>query len=38
VLGGRAGLELDLGDRGQIGLTMHQAISDGVELYFQRRF
>lgn len=38
VLGGRAGLELDLGSDGQIGFMLHQAIGDGVEFYFQRQF
>jgi hypothetical protein len=38
VFGTRAGLELDLGGSGQIGCLFHQAIGDGVELYFQRQF
>jgi hypothetical protein len=38
VLGGRAGLELDLGGDGQMGFMLHQAIGDGVEVYFQRQF
>lgn len=38
TLGGRAGLELDLGGEGQAGFLIHQAIGDGVELYFQRQF
>jgi hypothetical protein len=38
VFGTRAGLELDLGDDGQIGCLFHQAVGDGVELYFQRQF
>lgn len=38
VVGGRAGLELDLGSDGQMGFMLHRAIGDGVELYFQRQF
>ncbi len=38
TLGGRAGLELNLGGEGQAGFLIHQAIGDGVELYFQRQF
>ena len=36
--GYRAGLEIDLGYDGQVGLLLHRAIGDGVELYFQRQF
>jgi len=38
TLGSRAGLELDLGGDGQAGVLIHQAIGDGVELYFQQQF
>jgi len=38
VFGGRAGVELDLGGDGQIGFMLHQAVGEGVELYFQRQF
>jgi hypothetical protein len=38
TLGYRAGLEIDLGDDGQVGMLLHRAIGDGVEIYFQRQF
>ena len=38
TLGGHAGMEFDLGDPGQIGVLIHHAISNGVELYFQQQF
>jgi hypothetical protein len=36
--GYRAGLEVDLGDDGQVGILVHRALGDGVEIYFQRQF
>ena len=38
TLGYRAGLEFDLGGDGQVGMLLHRAIGDGVEIYFQRQF
>lgn len=38
TLGYRAGLEFDLGGDGQVGILLHRAIGDGVEIYFQRQF
>lgn len=38
TLGYRAGMEIELGGRGQVGLSLHHAIGDGVEIYFQRQF
>jgi len=38
TLGYRAGLEFDLGEDGQVGILLHRAIGDGVELYFQQQF
>lgn len=38
TLGYRAGLEFDLEGNGQVGMLLHRAIGDGVEIYFQRQF
>lgn len=38
TLGSRAGLELDLSGDGRAGILVHQALGDGVEFYFQRRY
>lgn len=38
TLGYRAGVEVEVGGEGQIGIYLYRAISDGVELYFQRQF
>ena len=38
ILGYRAGLEFDLGGDAQVGMRLHRAIGDGVELYFQRQY
>lgn len=38
TLGYRTGLEFDLGDDGRVGMLLHRAIGDGVEIYFQRQF
>jgi cell wall assembly regulator SMI1 len=38
IFGGHAGLELDLGDDGQVGFLIHRDIGNGVELYFQQQF
>ncbi|MEJ2553599.1 MAG: hypothetical protein P8164_06180 [Gammaproteobacteria bacterium] len=38
TLGYRAGVEIELGGEGQVGMYLYRAISDGVELYFQRQF
>lgn len=38
TLGYRAGLEFNLGGDGQVGILLHRAIGDGVEIYFQRQF
>ena len=37
-LGYHAGLEIDLDEDGQVGISVHHALGDGVELYFQRQF
>jgi hypothetical protein len=37
-LGYRAGLEFDLGNDGQVGMLLHRALGDGVEIYFKRQF
>ena len=38
TLGYRAGLDVDLGGDGHVGVLVHRAIADGVELYFQQLF
>ena len=38
TFGGRAGMEFDLGNAGQIGVLVQRAISYGVDIYFQRQF
>lgn len=38
TLGYRAGLEFDLGGEGQVGLLLHRAMGDGLEIYFQSQF
>lgn len=38
IFGGHAGLELDLGNDGQVGFLMHRDVGNGVELYFQQQF
>jgi hypothetical protein len=38
TLGGHAGVQFDLGEDGQMGALVHQGVSDGAEIYFQRQF
>jgi hypothetical protein len=38
TLGYRAGLDLDLGGDGHVGMLVHRSIGDGVEIYFQQLF
>ena len=38
TLGYLAGLDLDVGGDGHVGVLVHRAIADGVELYFQQLF
>ncbi len=38
TLGYLAGLEFELGYDGQVGMLLHRAIGDGLEIYFQRQF
>lgn len=38
TLGYRAGLEIDLGDRGQIGMLLNRFSGDGLSLYFRQQF
>ena len=38
TLGYRAGLEFDVGGEGQVGMFLHRAIGDGIEIYFQQQF
>ena len=38
TLGYRAGLEFNLEGEGQVGMFLHRAIGDGIEIYFQQQF
>lgn len=38
TLGYRAGLDMDVGGDGHVGVLVNRAIADGVELYFQQLF
>jgi len=38
TLGYRAGLDMDVGGDGHVGVLVHRAIGDGVEMYFQQLF
>jgi hypothetical protein len=38
TLGYRAGLDMDVGGDGHVGVLVHRAIGDGVDIYFQQLF
>ena len=38
TLGYRAGLDIDVGGDGHVGMLIHRAMGDGVEIYFQQQF
>jgi len=38
TLGYRAGLDMDVGGDGHVGVLVHRAIGDGLEIYFQQLF